>query len=131
MREFGALSQNVSKKSRERLLAPGFQRSDKGLESRSEKSPPCPSFPCFSGIPCSNVFLLCEEFLVFFLSVVPFFSRDLRGSIATKNPCFFGVVFLAFSPKTRKGRTGQNSEKSSCPSNILSAILGPEMAPPI
>ena len=50
----------------------------------------------------------CEEFLVFFLSV-PFFSRDFRGSVGIKNPCFFwgGVVFPAFfQKKTRKGRTG-------------------------
>ena len=47
----------------------------------------------------------CEEFLVF-LSVFPFFSRDFRGSVGIKNPCFFGGFSLSFSQKTRKGRTG-------------------------
>ena len=53
------------------------------------------------------VFSPCEEFLVF-LSVFSFFSRNFRGSVGIKNPCFFLVVFLAFfqKKKTRKGRTG-------------------------
>ena len=63
---------------------------------------PCPSFPCFFGIPC---FFPCEDFLVF-VSVFPFFSRDFKGSAGIGNPCFFGGFSLPFSKKTRKGRTG-------------------------
>ena len=50
------------------------------------------------------VFLPCEAFLVF-LSVVPFFSRDFRGSIGIKNPCFFGGFSLPFPKK--QGKEGQ------------------------
>ena len=55
--------------------------------------------------------LFCLEFLVFsplqgfpfvFLSVFPFFSRDFRGSVGIKNPCFFWVAFLAFSKKNKE-----------------------------
>ena len=51
------------------------------------------------------VFSPSEDFLVF-LSVFPFFSRDFRGSVGIKNPCFFGGFPLPFPKKTRKGRTG-------------------------
>ena len=63
---------------------------------------PCPSFPCFFAIPC--LFLPCEEFLVF-SSVFPFFSRDFRGSVGIKNPCFFGG-FPCLFPK-KQGKEGQ------------------------
>ena len=46
----------------------------------------CRSFPCFLEF---LVFFPCEELLVF-LSVFLFVSRDFRGSVGTKNPCFFG-----------------------------------------
>ena len=52
---------------------------------------PCPSFPCF---------LECEEFLVF-SNVFPFFSRDFRGSVGIKNPCFFGG-FPCLFPKNKE-----------------------------
>ena len=64
---------------------------------------PCPSFPCFFGIPC---FFSLQD-IPCFLSVFPFFSRDIRGSVRIKNPCFFWWFSLPFfSKKTRKGRTG-------------------------
>ena len=66
---------------------------------------PYPSFPCFLEF---LVFSPCEDFIVF-LTVFPFFSRDFRGSVGIKNPCFFGGFPCLFSKKkkkTRKGRTG-------------------------
>ena len=65
------------------------------------QTPPCPSSPCFFGIPC---FLPCKEFLVF-LSVFRFFSRDFRGSVGIKNPCFFWWFSLPFPKK--EGKEGQ------------------------
>ena len=66
---------------------------------------PCPSFPCFFGIPCS--FFLSLRGCLVFLTVFPFFSRDFRGSVGIKNPCFFGGFPCLFSKKkARKGRTG-------------------------
>ena len=63
----------------------------------------------------SLVFSACEEFLVF-TSVLPFFSRDFRGSVGIKNPCFFGG-FPCLSPKKknkeRKDREGA-SGKGPC-----------------
>ena len=50
------------------------------------------------------VFCPCEEFLVF-SSVFPFFSRDFRGSVGTKKPCFFGG-FPCLFPK-KQGKEGQ------------------------
>ena len=47
-------------------------------------------------------FFPCQELLVF-LSVFPFFSREFRGSVEIKYPCFFFVVFLAFSRVHAKG----------------------------
>ena len=50
------------------------------------------------------VFFPCEEFLVF-LSVFPFFSRDFRGSVGIKNPCFLGGFPCDFQKnKERKDR---------------------------
>ena len=63
---------------------------------------PCPSFPCFFGIPG---FFLLQGFPCF-LSVFPFFSRDFRGSVGITNPCFFAGFPCRFPKKTRKGRTG-------------------------
>ena len=63
---------------------------------------PCPSFPCFFGIPC---FFPCEDFLVF-LSIFPFFSRDFRGSAGIKNPCFFGGFPRRFPRKQEKEGQG-------------------------
>ena len=51
------------------------------------------------------VFFPCEDFLVF-LSVFPFFSRDFRGSVGIKNPCFFCWFSLPFSKK-KQGKEGQ------------------------
>ena len=59
-------------------------------------------------------FFPCEEFLVF-LSVLPFFSRDFRGSVEIKNPCFLGG-FPGHFPrnKERKDRVVlQNADRSS------------------
>ena len=55
----------------------------------------------FFGIPC---FFPCEKFLVF-LSVFPFFSRDLGASAGIKNPGFFGG-FPCLFPKNQ-GKEGQ------------------------
>ena len=52
------------------------------------------------------VFFCCEDFLVF-LSVFPFFSRDFRGSVGIKNPCFFGGFPCRFPKK--QGKEGQGS----------------------
>ena len=66
------------------------------------------------GIPVLP-FLVSLKFLVFFAlarnslffsSFFPFFSRDLRGSVGIKQSLFFWWFSLAFSKKTRKGRTG-------------------------
>ena len=69
------------------------------------------------------VFFLCEEFLVF-LSVFPFFSRDFRGSVGTKNPCFFGG-FPALFPKNkeRKDKVSRVLWVEECHENILSRFL--------
>ena len=48
------------------------------------------------------VFFPCEDFLVF-LSDFAFFSRDFRGSVGIKNPCFL-IVFLAFFQKNKEGK---------------------------
>ena len=63
---------------------------------------PCPSFPCFLGIPC--FFFPCEEFLVFFLRSSLLF-QDFGGSLGIKQPCFV-VVFRAFF-KRKQGKEGQ------------------------
>ena len=47
------------------------------------------------------VFSPCEEPLVF-LIVFPFFSRDFRGSVGIKNPCFFWWFSLPFSKKNKE-----------------------------
>ena len=52
------------------------------------------------------VFSPCADFLVF-LSVFPFFSRDFRGSVGIKNPCFF-CGFPCLFPK-KQGKEGQGS----------------------
>ena len=56
------------------------------------------------------VFWPCKEFLVF-LSVFPFFSRDFRGSVGIKIPCFFGG-FPCHFPK-KQGKEGQGSSRKS------------------
>ena len=55
-------------------------------------------------------FFCCEDFLVF-LSVFPFFSRDFRGSVGIKNPCFFGG-FPCRLPK-KQGKEGQGRRNFS------------------
>ena len=67
------------------------------------KCQPCPSFPCFFGIPCFSVW----RGFPCFLSVFPFFSRDFRGSAGIKNPCFFGGSPCRF-PKKQKTRRTEN-----------------------
>ena len=52
------------------------------------------------------VFFPCEDFLVF-LGVFPFFSRDFRGSVGIKYPCFFGG-FTCLFPK-KQGKEGQGT----------------------
>ena len=65
----------------------------------------------------ATLFFLCFlEFLVFFslsgipcfLSVFPFFSREFRGSVGRKSPCFFGG-FPCHFPK-RQGKEAQGSD---------------------
>ena len=79
---------------------------------------PCPSFPCFWEFLVS---FPCEEFLVF-SSVFPFFSRDFRGSVGIRNPCFFGGFPCLFPEKQGKGREGKGrgSQRSSFPVTSLS-----------
>ena len=79
-----------------------FQCARKGSTCFNFQGIPCPYFPCFLEF---LVFSPSEDFLVF-LSVFPFFSRDFRGSVGIKNPCFFGGFPCLFKKKTRKGRTG-------------------------
>ena len=58
-------------------------------------------------------FLAClpfKELLVFWL-VFPFFSRDFWGSEEMENPCFFLVVFLAFSRK-EQGKEDQGDYRT-------------------
>ena len=45
-----------------------------------------------------------------FLSVSPFFSRDFRGSVAIKNPCFFGGFPCLFQEK--QGKEGQGPKRA-------------------
>ena len=58
------------------------------------------------------VFSPCEEFLVF-LSVFPFFSKDFRGSVGIKNPCFFRG-FPCLFPK-KQGKEGQGILRPTLP----------------
>ena len=69
---------------------------------------PCPSFPCFFGIPC---FFPLRGFPCFFWAFFAVFSRDFRGSVGIRNPCFFWWFSSPFSKKTRKGRTGRSTAK--------------------
>ena len=62
---------------------------------------PCPSFPCFFGIPC---FFPLRGIPCFF-ERFPFFSRDFGGSVGIKKPCFFGG-FPCLFPKNQ-GKEGQ------------------------
>ena len=77
----------------------------------------CSLFQC--GCPVHNPvlpFLVFLEFLVFsparnslfFSSVFPFFSRDFRGSVGIKNPCFL-VVFRAFFQKTKERKDREHA----------------------
>ena len=63
----------------------------------------CPVLPFLAFLEFL-AFFPCEEFLVF-LSVFPFFSRDLGGSVGIKNPCFLGG-FPCLFPK-KQGKEGQ------------------------
>ena len=63
-----------------------------------------PDLPFLAFLDFLAVFV-ARNFLAF-LSVFPFFPRDFRGSEERKNPCFFGVVFLAFPKKARKRKSG-------------------------
>ena len=56
------------------------------------------------------VFCPCEEFLVF-SSVFPFFSRDFRGSVGIKNPCFFGGFSGLFSKKNKERKDREMWER--------------------
>ena len=77
------------------------------LQKRSSdpQPPPCPSFPCFWGIPCFFFFFPARNSL-FFLELFFLFSRDFRGFDGDKQSLFF-CSFPCLFPKTRKGRTGQ------------------------
>ena len=70
------------------------------LESKISYPLPCPSSLCFFRIPC---FVPCKVFLVF-LSVFPFFSRGLRGSLGIKNPCFSGGFLASFQKQGKEGQ---------------------------
>ena len=87
------------------LVAPRLKLPDVVVLNQSRK--PCPSFPCFFGIP---FFSPCEDFLVF-LTVFPFFSRDFRGSEGIKNPCFFGGFPCLFPKKQGKEGQGKGHHK--------------------
>ena len=63
---------------------------------------PCPSFPCLFGIPC---FLSWRGFPCFFERFSLLF-KEFLGFGRDKKSLFFGGFSLAFSKKTRKGRTG-------------------------
>ena len=65
---------------------------------------PCPSFPYF--ILEFLVFPLARMCFFFFLSVFPFFSRDMKGSKGINNSCFFGSVVIPFFQR-KKGPEGQ------------------------
>ena len=55
-------------------------------------------------------FFLLRGFSSFFLSVFPFLSRDFKGSVGIKNPCFIGG-FPWRSPK-KQGKEGQGNYAS-------------------
>ena len=90
---------------------------------------PCPSFPCFFWN--SLFFFPSKDFLVF-LNVFPFFSRDFRGSVGIKNPCFFGGFPCLFQKnKERKDRVLTLQEHSRDTSLTLgrSGLEGPQRHP--
>ena len=59
-----------------------------GLRSDQVLLNPYPDLP-FLAFFEFLAFFLSEDFLAFF-SVFPFFSRDFRGRLRIRNPCFFG-----------------------------------------
>ena len=75
---------------------------------------PCPSFPCFFGIPC---FFSLRGFPCSF-DRFPFFSRDFRGSVGIKNPCFFGG-FPCLFPKKNKERKDREVLPLERPTDLL------------
>ena len=58
---------------------------------------------------------------LFFLIVFLSFSRDFRGSVGIKNPCFFGG-FLCLFPKKKQGKEGQGGFLAGSPSLHLLGI---------
>ena len=47
-----------------------------------------------------------------FFGHLPFFSKNLSGSVRVKNPCFLGCVFPCFLPPKKQGKEGQGYESS-------------------
>ena len=90
------------------LLVTFFSFTETGDSPTSPRPHPTLSFLslCFWN---SLLFSPCEEFLVF-SSVFPFFSRDLRGSVEIKNPCFFGGLPCPFQKK--QGKEGQGTPRN-------------------
>ena len=86
------------------LVCRGPLRSQERAENCRLGLVPCPVLPFLVFLEFL-VFFPCEEFLVF-SSVFPFFSRDFRGSVGIKNPCFFGG-FPCLFPKKKQGKEGQ------------------------
>ena len=73
-------------------------------QMRREKCHKSKRFPVLPVLVLGNS--LCFFSLLARNSFFPFFSRDVRGSIAIKNPWLFGR-FLAFPPPQKKiGKTG-------------------------
>ena len=95
---------------------------------------PCPSFPCFSGIPC---FFSLRGIPCFF-ERFSLLSRDFRGSVGIQNPCFFGG-FPCLFPK-KQGKEGQGfqlgihrklglSQLGTVQGTVLGHFLNPPFPP--
>ena len=63
--------------------------------------------------PWTFAWIHCPHFLGF-LTVFPFFSRDFRGSVRIKNPCFFGGFPCLFPKKQGKEGQGGGGEYFGC-----------------
>ena len=64
-------------------------------------------------------FFLSKEFLVF-LRVFPFFSKDFRGSLRIKNPCFLGGFPCRFPKK--QGKEDQGTYENYSNINIFEKL---------
>ena len=52
-----------------------------------------------------------------FFDVFLFFSRDFRGSVAIKNPCFFGGFSLLFPKKNKERKDREGGSAAVCDPN--------------